>query len=247
MQVLNNLFRFLDSLVEKNTLPTAVRQIIGKYWGEIEVIVSPETLKILQNKPVLLICNHPYELDIFPIVAALPARNDVYLVASANFLGLGPNIDKHIIPVFIRHTELKSTKWSVWIGSHLSFKSPLPRSQTHTRNIQAIKTAANRIKRGAVVVFSPEGPMGIKGGWGRGLGSLVSQLKTTKNLYLVMSRAIGATTFDHFRFIPMVKRIFPPLKVQFFNPVRLDDLGLTGSSQEITLKIRKYYYSLIGD
>lgn len=246
MQVLDNFSKSLDSSIGKNTLPTAVRQIIEKYWGRIEVVASPETLSILHNKPVLLICNHPYELDIFPILGALPGRRDVYLVASANFLGVGPNIDKQIIPVYIRHTELESTKWSVWIGSHLSFKSPLPKSQSHARNVQAIKTAASRIKRGSLVVFSPEGPKGIGGGWGKGLGLLIVKLMGIERGYLVMAHAGGVTNLDHFRFIPVIRKLFPSLKVTFFDPIELGSIEKYKNPEEITLRLREKYYSLIG-
>lgn len=236
-----NFFGRLDEQVAKGGLPTALRQLIERFWGEISVKAAKGTIEILKKKPVLVICNHPYELDIFPLIAALPPRKDVFLVASANFLGLGSNIDGHIIPVYIRHTELRSTKWSVWIGSHLSLKARLPRAESRARNSRALKTAVNKVQSGHVVVFSPEGPRGMKGGWGKGLGLVVDELKNS-NGYLVMAHVSGVTTLDHFRFIPGLKLAYPRLEVKFFRPVRLARFRPAGAPGELTSKLREEYY-----
>ena len=246
MSIFKSFFKSLDFSIERNTLPVALRQIIEKHWGRMDIIASKKTLGILKKGSALVICNHPYELDIFPILAALPRRQDVYLVASANFLGLGPNIDKHIIPVYIRHTELKSTKWSVWIGSHLSLKAPLPRDKSQAKNNKSLTVAAEKINDGSVVLFSPEGPMGIKGGWGTGIGLLINQIKNPNNSYLVMAHASGVTTLDHFRFLPGVRNLYPKIGVQFYEPIKLSTFEVLGSPTEITRTLRARYYRVVG-
>jgi len=48
--------------------------------------VSKKTQEIFKNKPVVIVANHPNEMEPLALMAALPPRKDTYMIISACFM-----------------------------------------------------------------------------------------------------------------------------------------------------------------
>jgi 1-acyl-sn-glycerol-3-phosphate acyltransferase len=74
-----------DSMVGVYGLQGAMRELVRRTGSRLERgSQDSSTMEILQTKPVLLICNHPHDIETFALGAALPDRDDLFFIGSHN-------------------------------------------------------------------------------------------------------------------------------------------------------------------
>ncbi len=66
-----------------------MRKLAQRYQTKFEVYgFDKETENILKTQPVVIAANHPYELETMALIAALPKREDAYLIINPDFYHL---------------------------------------------------------------------------------------------------------------------------------------------------------------
>ena len=212
-----------DSMIGTHGLQGAMRELVRRSGGKLETSgLDPSVEDILRTKPVLLICNHPHDIETFALGAALPDREGLFFIGSHNLQGIGDNLAAHIIPVYIgKHEkgEGKQFKLSVRVGRRFKLGPDMSEEEAHQRNEQSIITAAEKIAQGHLVVIYPEGPKGKEGKWMDGIGYLLYHLCNTPDAQIVFAHVSGTSDKDILRLIPGASRFFPTVKVNFSTPM----------------------------
>lgn len=232
-----------DQMIGKYGLQGTADYLVKKTSGRLQTFgLTKDVQKILASKPVIVICNHPHDIETFALAATLPRRNDVFLVASKNLQAIGVNLARHIIPVYTQRQERgkgKHYKFSVKIGRHFNFGRKVSDTEAHQFNINSISQAAQKINRGGLVAIFPEGPRGKEGRWLDGVGYLLLQLIATKKVYVVTVYVQGTADRDIFRLVPGLGRFFPEIQVFYSQPRLVKDI--VGTTKTLGLNNKDQY------
>ncbi len=236
----------LDENIGRYGLQTGMAEI-GKAFNSRPIVSFPDekTVQDLRGKPVILVVNHPYQAEFLPLLASLPPRKDVYLIASNEIFNISPNLDRHLIPVFIQHRKIKNKMVRILHKFLISFhhsSRPTPQ-EAHQKNIEGLKNAGQKIEKGAMVIIVPDGGS-IDGKWRPGLGYLIKGVKR-KDALFIMAYVQGTSYLDYLRLIPLFGRVLSTFKVFFSKPVRLNQLSPDSEAREIVLKAEDQYHSWI--
>lgn len=173
---------------------------------------------ILKNQPVIVVANHPAEPDFISLIAALSARKDLYIIINSSLMNIGPNLDKHFIPVHINHRLINENKNNFRLNLLLKFHQTeiLTGEEAHQKNINSINKASKKIKQGGLVIIFPTGRLEDK--WFPGVGYLIKGVGNKKNAVIVKAYIKGSTDWDYLRLIPGLGKIFPAIKIFFSQP-----------------------------
>lgn len=165
------------------------------------------TVDVLQNKPVLVVGNHPNYTEPLYVVAALPPRPDFSAIAFSGIRKiLGKPFDPYLLPVFANH----------------------PRSDEEKRrqrldNGQSLQAAGERIDKGHAVIMMPDGGS-KKERWHPGVARLLKSV-TNPDASLVMTYTPDAALTDLAYAFPFVRRGKNLSREVFIaNPVSLKQL-----------------------
>jgi 1-acyl-sn-glycerol-3-phosphate acyltransferase len=244
---LGKFLKNIDADIAKFGLSPGIAKAIDRTGNKFTISgFNSELREILRKKPGIIIANHPYQIEFLPLLSSLPKRKDVYLVASYEVLGVCPNFDKHLIPVYVKHIRPKDWKQAILNKFLTSFNfSPVfSYEEAHQKNIQSIKKAGEMVNRGSLAIIFPEA--GSRNGrWRRGLGYLIKNLKR-KDIYLIKAYIQGSSYFDLLRVIPGLRKLLPLFKVTFAKAEKLTTTVKTNlSAQEITAEIESQYKNWI--
>ena len=196
-----------------------MREILKMISSKLEIVNKSKELKlILKKDPVIVVSNHPAMTDVVTLVAGQESRQDAFLIISSNFLGMLPNLDKHLIPVYINHRLLgKEDKFNVLIKLFRNIHSSknFSKEVSHKKNIESIKRAASIVKNGGMISMFPGGGGGKNGEWFSGIGYLISDAVTNQKAKIVMTYLEGTSAWDYARLIPGMSRLMPKFRVTF--------------------------------
>ena len=248
--IIGKLCHKVDLEVNKNGLKQAIQNLINRnktimkkvFW---DVEDKENVLKILKNQPVLVIANHEKDSEIIPLLASLPEREDIYIIAATELMGIGNNISKHIIPIQISKEILtKSKKFSMMIGRYFCFCQKFNRKKTIQKNIESLNKAASLLKSGAMIILFPSGVKGGKYNWGSGIGHLLSYLSDTeKEINYIQTYIEGASNLDFFRGMKKIGKILPAMGVRIAEPQRVKNiLAAENHPKKLSKKLENEYY-----
>lgn len=215
----------LDNRVGQVGLHQAIRELVVRSGSRYEISgLTPEIEEILRAKPAIVVCNHRYDAEHAALIASLPPRQDFYVIAAYGQLGLGENIAKHLIPVFIsRHEQGPNAKLSVRIVRTMNISPRLGELEEAKRNVQSMKVAVQRVREGAMVVIFPEGPQG-EGSWLPGVGHLIRGVGSEAGAYLEMVNIQGTSELDVARLIPFAGKLLPRIRVNYAFPIPMSEI-----------------------
>lgn len=182
--------------------------------------LTKETLETLQKASVIVVANHEHEMEFVAVSACLPDRPDVFVIGVANLLNLGENFAKHLLPVFIRTSSVpeKEMKLTARIGRKFGLGAKAPNEKAHEFNLNSMRLAQDRLASGHLIMLFPQG-VRKKSVWSPGIGHLVkSTAKNKHNTYLVRVHVAGTSDLDALRIVPIIKKVFPPIKVTVRKP-----------------------------
>lgn len=206
--------------------------------------LTTEVRDILKNKATVVVSNHPHEVDIVALFAALPKREDVSLIISSRFMNLAPKTHKYLIPVYIEHHTDKSQSDQLIETFFKKFhpvKTYSPEEE-HKKNIESIKKASEKVSKGGLVVIFPS-PSKITGNkWYTGVGYLLKGTHRKKPTYVVKAHIEGTSNMDYLRLLPYAARVLTPIHVTFDQPMEVSRL-LKQDPKEITSHLEKKYNS----
>lgn len=184
--------------------------------------MTGELHNILQSKPVLVVANHPYELEALALLATLPDRKDVHLIVNSHFYNIFSQADRYLIPAYIdHHSNNGPESWPfTLLGLLFSRQKQLSASAAHQKNIASIADAASRLGKGSQVIIFPE-RRGKDRSWYSGIGHLIHGVKNPERVFLARVYISGSSKYDLLRVVPFLRRFFPVVKVYFSPAAKL--------------------------
>ncbi len=225
--VIKPFVRTINRDVKKFGLQQAMMNTVTR--SKSKLIVKGRTDKVnhvLKDESVVVVANHPHEVDIIALFAALPPRESSSLIISSRFMNLAPNADKYLIPVYVEH-HVDIQKGEKLREKFLKKFHPVPTyspAQEHKKNIESINNAARKVSEGGSVVIFPNPSKDENKKWYSGVGYLLHGIKTKKKVYVVRAYIEGTSNFDYLRFIPHAAKLLTPIKVTFAPPLEVSEL-----------------------
>jgi len=214
------LIKKLDKKVGKLGFQQTMMKIVKRCGGKLIIHHKTKDINnILKNQPVIVVANHPAEPDIISLIAALSPRKDLYLIINSSLMNMGPNLDKHFIPVYVNHRFINKSKSHFRLKLLMKFHhiEPINRKRAHQKNIASIKQASKKINQGGLVVIFPGGS-DSEDKWLSGVGYLIKDINTKNNSYIIKAYIKGSSNWDYLRLIPGLGKIFPAIKIFFSQP-----------------------------
>jgi len=211
------ILRPLNREIKRRGLSPVLKSIIDRKSRDFIINLSKDTEEVLKNDRVLLICNHPSQVDVLLLLAALPHRSKTFLIIMHNLVSVLPAVNKHLIPVYIGHRIDSETphNWKQKLFEKIHFSPEYSPDVAHKKNIKSISLATRKIDEGSLVAMFPAG--GSKNGrdFLPGVGHIVKDLKFPKKTKIVMAYVSGTSTWDFFRLIPFLDRFLPRFRIDF--------------------------------
>ncbi len=237
-------FKKFDRRVGELGLQPAMLELIKKTRAKFKVgFANVKTKRILEKKPVLLVVNHPFEVEVVALTAALPPRKNTFLIMTREFLSVGENFSQHIIPVYLKKKVYQETKKLLGrLLKVLKISYGFSDRVAHKKNIASIKLAAVKIKKGNLVVLFPEGLRGKKKVWYPGVGYLLNYLSKNSPAFYVKAYIQGSSPWCILRRVIKVGWLFPKIQVTFAKAVPIRKiLAKKLDSKKLTAYLKKDY------
>lgn len=242
--------RFIKNLnndIGSASLPGGMAKTVARTHSRLIVLGrNLQTDQVLRGKPTIIVANHPNQADFFPLLAALPPRQNTFLVAFNEIMGLVPNLDKHLIPVYIKHKKPFSKRARV-MQKFLETLHPSPNyspDEAHQKNIQSIKTGSRCLEKGGLVAIFP-GARSEGRKWKSGLGYLLKQVKR-KDVFLVKVYIEGTSYLDYLRLLPVAGKFLPNIRIHFAQPDNINRIvNLDLEPREIVSKLECSYFDWV--
>jgi len=180
---------------------------------------STNLIEILSTKKVVVISNHINNFDPLVLLALLPPRNDCFQLTNADYLGIIPNLDAYLIPVYIRHQIAKKKLFISLFLKHIFFNKSLGFEEEKELNTKSIKDARRKLQNGAeIIIFPSPGNKINKERWYRGIGRILENMRNLDEIYIVNVYIKGTTSVDFLRIFPLMYKYFPTIDVIFSEP-----------------------------
>lgn len=211
--------KHIDQSIKQFGLQEGWRHGLVDIKIKIKSELSSRTIKYLTDKPIILIGNHPHQLDLFALLASSPKRKNSFIVAMAEVVNLWPSIKPYSLKTYnIRNNWVDKVMMKI-IG-YLNHTRKMSKEESRSYNRQIIKKAAKKLKQGGLITIMPGPHTKRKDIWKNGLGYLIENaLKNKTQVYLVNSYTNGSTSFDFLCFFPLLRKLLPTLNVFFSRPV----------------------------
>ncbi len=242
---INTLIKRIDHDIQLLGFIPAMQQLIKRTSVALQIhALDNKTHDLLQNNGCIVIFNHPYEIETYVVVSALPNRNDLKIIATSNLLGISKSFDHYLLPVYVDHNakKEKANKLSGHFVKLFNLRPYIHPEEAHKKNIQTLKNASQFIQKGGLVVLCPEGFRGKEGRWFSGIGHLIVGVGSKKEVYYVSCYINHTSNLDWCRLIPFIGRILPAITVSFSNPRPLRDIIDTyRDPKNITLGLEHEY------
>lgn len=226
MPIIGKYTRNFDTTVGELGLQEAIRKFANIKENDITIhFQESKTKEVLQFAPTLLVCNHPTALEEIPLIPALPPRSDISLLAASYFMGIGPNTDKYILPLFVHRYYIPANEdLGLELIDKLHIGPQIYDKYEHKKNVESMHNASLRITNGGLVILFPTGVRKKLTQWFDGIGYLLKDVKDQKNAYYVKSYIQNSTRFDQLRFLPFLKKILPRVTLTFSQPESIQDI-----------------------
>jgi len=235
MSLKTYLDRRVGTKMEKDGVVSTFKGILESLGGIIETQKSGRERMALGKGGVLLVANHPAEIDVLVTLASIEERRDWYIVINSMFVGKIEKLDKHFIPVYIDH-NLDNNAFSLREQIFFLFhkKKRLSKEESQERNRKSIQRAAEMLDKGALVIIYP-GPNRVTGKWYKGVGHIMRQIRNKSKVSVVAAFIEGTSKWDYWRLIPGVSKLLPSFKVSFKLMGKINDIW----EREVTLSTEK--------
>ena len=249
MIMVKKLLRGLNEKSKKLGYQRTMLEILKMTGSRFRVVNKSAGLRsVLKNDPVIVVADHTVQTDAITLIAAQEPRKDDHLIISSNFLGMLPNLDKHLIPVYINHRQLDKTDrfhFLTRLFRKIHWSEDYSVKVSHQKNIESIKKAASIVKNGGMVSMCPGGG-GKNGQWFSGIGYLINEAVANKKTKIIMAYLEGNSMWDYARLIPGVSALMSEFKVTY--SVEESILNYDGMKpKEIAENLGNKYHQWVSD
>lgn len=238
--VKKGIFLRLDKKIRDLGVNHCLLALVNYLGGQPVVKISRKTRKVLLSRPVVVVANHPGEIDPLLLGAVLPARTDINLIIDATFAGWLSSLRRYLIPVWIQNNiEAEGRRtWKERLLVRAGVVDQLSEEEEKRRNIQSLRLASSRLEKGGVVVIFPAG----KEGWYSGVGHVIGGV-INRPVWVVMVQIIGTSRWDLIRLVPGIGKVLPKFKVKFSEPLLIEKRN----PRRLTGFLEERYYSWLAD
>lgn len=234
-----------DALAHKKTLRYAAKNLLHN----LKVASVKREGEFPLTGPLLIVSNHPGELDMLTLLSVMP-RSDFFFVAQSTYYVYGPTLESKLLPVR-RKVPLYNRifEYPLHLSDHVR-REDLSLHQARQKNRLSIQKAADLISKNKAVSIFPMGYVGKPQPgvtWKLGVGYIAKQIthQKTKLVYIHIS---GDQLGDFLRFVhPKLRKFFPVQKrvVKVSTPLHLKSLlGKEDNPKEIVKILEKNYYQV---
>ena len=245
--ILGGIINRINKEIAQKGLNYALKNAINQSQSKIQLIgVTEEIITILTKNPAIVISNHLYFPDLIIIGSVFPERKSIFAVANSFFLGLGMNIDRHILPIYMYHYWTKTNnlfiKWLMKTVYFISRQKPHSYNINHVLNRKTIDKATRLISNNALILFFPEDRKHHC--WFKGIGHLIKKsnaLVNKKTVYIVFVKLEGVSKWDLLRILPIVGKWLPKITVTIIHFSPLSNLKKYKKANTITQLLEKQY------
>lgn len=245
--MIRELINNLNKSISDYGVVLAVRKFLKKCNTKVEIKSNKEINKVLKEMSGVVVANHPAEADVLAILSSVKDRKDVFLIITSTFKELIPELDKHLIPVYITNRIEGSFEGKIKNKILNIFnKTPLySKEEEHQKNIESINKAIEKVNKGGLVIIFPNGG-DKKHGWFNGIGHLIHGIKNKENSFVIRAYIEGTSNWDYLRLLfPFIGRFLPKFRVSFAKPLRIDKLKKE-NPKETTMHLENKYWSWRG-
>lgn len=203
------------------TFPKAMQNLLERHGAKLKVLGKDKYLtEILRNASVVVVSNHPNEVDVPILLASLEPRDDLYMVAVSVMMGFSKNLDKHLIPVYVNHRmkDRKRTRLTNKFFRKVHMDYGFSQDQAHQKNIGSIDRTSEILSNGGMVVIFPEDSDKIKS-WQPGIGYIINGLKEPKKTFVVEAFIENSKMWHLLGVIPFVSKLIPTYRVTLSRPI----------------------------
>jgi len=239
--MINNTLTEINRNIKKMGMVKAINRFMNKCNTEVVVQRSQEINQILKNASGVIVANHPAEADVLAILSAVKKRKDVFLIINSNLKNIIPELDKHLIPVFIYNKAVESFEGKVKMKM-LDVLHKMPKyspQEEKEKNIESINEAIEKVNKGGLVIIFPDGG-DKKHGWFFGVGHLIHGIKNEKS-FVIRAYIEGTSNFDYLRLIPIVGKFLPKFKISFAKPIKINEIKKDNPKETTTHLENKYW------
>jgi hypothetical protein len=240
--ILGSFIKTINQDSKKLGFQQAVKNVLIKSQSKFIVTgQTQEVLKVLKDKPCVLVSNHPTNASVLSLIATLQARNDIYLIINRRFIGYAPFLDTHLIPVYIDHHVRENNNNAIirFITKPFISKETFTHDQEHKKNIESIQKASEIVTKGGLVILFPGFPETRDAGWFPGIGHLLKQIKR-KDIYIQMVYIQEAPYIEYLRVLPFVGKFLPKMIFHFEKPITLNAV-FEDNPRKLTQQLEKIY------
>lgn len=185
MSIIKKLAGGYDDQVVELGLSTATRKFLGTTGGKVSPNFEEGAEKCLKKNSVLVIGTHPGRVQASAILAAMPDREDSFVIGNAVFENIGPNFSEKLIPISLgkkgNKGQVKKLIGGVkgLVKRAIGFESEnLDRDTARRKNQEGLARAAEIINGGGRVLMFPDNvhERSKDGAWLGGIGRLLRQM-----------------------------------------------------------------------
>lgn len=174
-----------DKNVGKLGLSKATRKMLGTFGEKVSADFEEGAERCLKEDPVLVVGTHPGRLHASATLAAMPDRDDSFIVGHAGLENVGQNFKEHLIPMALSKKK-PTNPVEGFIGGvknrikqAIGFKqNNMEPAEAKAKNQENLGTAARIVNEGGRVLIFPDNvhKRGTGSKWLGGIGRLLSQM-----------------------------------------------------------------------
>ncbi|MBT3302339.1 MAG: hypothetical protein HOF35_16270 [Bacteroidetes bacterium] len=239
------ILRRINKNIEEIGFAKAFARVIDSVSKKMDVQRHPDAIKTLSEDPVLLITNHPAELDAMVLLSSLPTRKDVFMLINNSFISVLPAFDPHCIPVYVNYRTQGDERETMRakVLKRIHYSPLLTLEESKVKNREAIGVSAKAIDDGGVILLAP--------GFGNndtefkiGLGYMLNAVSIPEKAKIIMTHISGTSKLDYFRAIPLLKKVLPRFRIIYSGPAELKKF-VSGDPKVDTKSLQDYYFNWV--
>lgn len=237
--------RRINQNIEENGFAEAFSRVVKSISRKMDVQRHPDAFRTLSEDPVLLITNHPAELDTLILLGSMPKRKDIFMLINNSFISVLPAFDPHCIPVYVKYRTQGDERETLRarILRKIHYHPVYSIEDSKNKNKESINKAARVIDEGGVVLLAP--------GFGNkdkefkiGLGYMLNALPNAEKVKIMMTHISGTSKIDYFRMFTPIKRILPRFRIIYSEPAEAKHF-VSGDPKTDTRKLQDYYFDWV--
>jgi hypothetical protein len=239
------ILRRINRNIELHGFPYAFARVIRSVSREMIVNRHPEAFTTLSEEPVLLITNHPAEMDAIVLLGSLPNRKDIFMLINNSFISVLPAFDPHCIPVYVKYRSQGEERETLRakVLKKIHYSPLLSLEESKIKNKESINESAKRINEGGVILLAP--------GFGNndkefkiGLGYMLNALDGKNNPKIIMTHISGTSKVDYLRAFPIIRRFLPRFRIEYSGPAEATQF-ISGDPKADTKHLQDFYFDWV--